>query len=207
MILFTLMFSVFQFFGPIEKIYAIIFSISTILISWFTASTSSKGRISIAIQKKEVHINYLSKPIFSRKKNLVITLNDIKSWRFRSDNNFEMFKISTLTGNKIRFERNSSWTKDSDTFHNFLRKFKSLIEDENRKRKERDEAQIIDKEAEFYSGNFSKFMFYFTILAIISAGVIIILSWDSGESTPFYLLTAAVSGLFYIMRYKQMRKK
>lgn len=194
-------------FGPFDKAVAIIFTISTLLLSYFTASISSKGKILLTMNHNEIGFQFLSKPLISFKKDIYLSFDDIESWRYRPDRNFDLFKIKKNGGEKIRFERSSSWTKDSDLFDKFLRQFKKSVEVENRNRTERQVALIIDNEIEFFKSAYAKFMYYFLILILVFSIIILVITWDSNKSTPFHLIAAACGGLFYIFKYKQMNNQ
>ena len=170
--------------GTLSKLSALIFSLTTVFVAWFIGSRSSRGKIRIEIKDELIVFQYLSKALINFQKDMTIEMKDIVSWRFRPDRNFDMFKITLIDGKILRFEKISSWEKDSDEFLKFKRKFEMLVDQENMIRIRNQKPVIVDKEVEFFKGKFAKAMYYFSIVALIGTVIIVVLTWETGKSHP-----------------------
>jgi hypothetical protein len=79
--------------GIMESFPAFLFTISTFIISYLFASKLTFGKAQITLSNKKVEFLWVEKPILTMQKNESVNIEDIESWKYRTEFQYSYFKI------------------------------------------------------------------------------------------------------------------
>ena len=106
--------------------------IVTVLFATILPKYFAKAILEIKSEGDKLQLNWI-KPYWGSKlkPSVVISLNEIKSYKFESSRNFDTLKLTLYSGKKIRF--NLWYLDNKDDFDKFVRHFIKLINGYNKK--------------------------------------------------------------------------
>jgi hypothetical protein len=200
--------------GIMESFPAFLFTISTFIISYLIASKLTFGKAQITLSNKKVEFLWVEKPILAMQKNESVNIEDIESWKYRTEFQYSYFKIYNPS-DVITVMRLPYWNPEKDDFDNFLFTFKNRIENLNKKRKKRTESLeknkvkdekkelIIDKEAKHYKSNVAKILFFVYILCVILGYKYVYNNWNTGKTNIGIVISGILGCIFYINKYRK----
>ena len=207
--------------GIMESFPAFLFTISTFIISYLIASKLTFGKAQITLSNKKVEFLWVEKPILTMQKNESVNIEDIESWKYRTEFQYSYFKIYNPS-EVITVMRLPYWNPEKDDFGNFLLTFKKRIENLNKKRIKRIEVLdkkriskienklineqpkvIRDKEKDFQNSNISKFLFYVYIMFGIMGVYYVFKNWNTGKTNLGIMLYCVSGCIFYIRKPKK----
>ena len=201
--------------GIIEPFFAFLFTISTFITSYLIAYKLTIGKGEITLSNKKIEFIWLKKPILTFQKNESVEIENIESWKYRTEFQYSYFKIYNPQ-EIITIMRLPNWNPEKDEFENFLFTFKKRIENLNEKRKRRtknlNESKIkeekneliIDKEEEHYKSNFGKILFFIYIFSGVLGIKYVYNNWNSGKSNIGIIIFGILGCIFYIRKYRKL---
>ena len=201
--------------GILESFYAFIFTIFTFITSYLISYKLTLGIAEITLTNKELVFVWVKKPMLRFQKNESIKIEDIKSWKYRAEFQYNYFKIYNPS-EIITVMRLPNWNPEKDDFDNFLFTFKKRIESLNKKRKKRTEnleknkiengknELIINKETEHYKSNVGKILFLIYIFSGILGIKYVYNNWNTGKTNIGLVIFGIIGCIFYINKYKKL---
>ena len=207
-----------SFFEVMESFFAVIFTIFTFTTSYLIAYNLTLGKAQIILSNKKVEFLWIKKPILTFQKNESVNIEDIESWKYRTELPYSYFKIYNPS-EVITVMRLQNWNPEKDDFDNFLFTFKKRIENLNKKRIEvldkkriskignkliNEQPKVIrDKEKDFQNSNISKFLFYVYIMIGIIGVYYVFKNWNTGKTNLGIMLYCVSGCIFYIRKPKK----
>ena len=201
--------------GIMDSIPAFLFAILTFIISYLVASKLTFGKAQITLSNKKVEFLWLEKPILTMQKNESVNIEDIESWKYRTEFQYSYFKIYNPS-EVITVMRLPNWNPEKDEFENFLFTFKKRIENLNKKRKRRTEnlnvnkiidtknELIIDREEKHYKSNIGKIFFFIYIISGVLGIKYVYNNWNTGNTNIGIIIFGILGCLFYIRNYRNL---
>ena len=203
--------------GILESFYAFLFTIFTFVTSYLISYKLTLGIAEITLTNKELVFVWIKKPILRFQNNESIKIEDIKSWKYRAEFQYNYFKIYNPS-EIITVMRLPNWSPEKDDFDNFLFTFKKRIENLNKKREKKveklkkDEVKdeknelIIDKEAEYNKSNIAKILFFVYIFSGILGAKYVFNNWNTGKTNIGIAIFGILGCIFYISKYRNFGK-
>lgn len=201
---------------PIAKFLrhnAVLFWASIIIVValiFYVQRFISKAKVIINLTKEIVSIDWKQQFIFHKRPNRTIQWDEIKSYKYQEDRNFDLFRITLLDGTELNFWH-STFTKDD--FDILVYSFPEYVKKHNNKKNESQSnganiyhAQKIEREKTIFENAASPFFVFLAIFFIVAISAIMILKKDKSDN-PFLGLAALSGAIFYLAKYLQYRKK
>ena len=102
-----------------ESFPAFLFTVSTFIITYVIACKLTFGKAQITLSNKKVEFLWVEKPILTMQKNESVNIEDIESWKYRTEFQYSYFKIYNPS-EVITVMRLPYWNPEKDDFDNFL---------------------------------------------------------------------------------------
>ena len=188
------------------------FAIYLIIISlgFYLQKFISQAVIDVELTKETISVKYLRQYIFRKYPDRIIPFDQIKSYKYQEDRNFDLFRITLFDNTDIDFWH---FTFTKDDFKNIVSIFPRFVEQHNKhihssKRSEssKNSFQKIERQKTIYENATSPFLLILAFIAVVAISLVLILK--KGEiGNSFIGLSAILGALFYIVAYFKYRKK
>jgi len=99
-------------FLPKGDTISIISVIFILLLAFFLQRFASTALVEVTLTKSDISIRWLSQYIFHKYPDRTISLNDIETYKYQSDNNFDLFKLTMKDGSEIKLWHSALTFKD-----------------------------------------------------------------------------------------------
>lgn len=190
---------------------AILFTVGMLfLLVNYLQRFTSRGELEISFMEGMVSIKWLKQFIFHNAPDKKILLNEIESYKYQPDRNFDLFKLTLKDGTEIIIWHSNFFSKDD--FKNLVSDFPKIIDQNKHDRNipESNSIQNIKKEKTIYETQNG------IILAIFAAACIIIFTYmilanKLRHTYDFFPILGAISGSAYflsqVIKYRKQKRK
>jgi len=176
----------------------------------------SKAQVEITLGDDNLSIRWVSQFIFHRRPDMEFSLNDIESYKYQEDRNFDLFKLTLKDGTELKFWHSTFIMKDD--FEKLVFDFPSKVEKHNKiiqrqsgrtdtEKKPQKAETIIKKEKTIFENELAPFVAGFAILVVIAVPLVLFLKPTGEISNPFVGLASMAGAFFFVVQYFKYRKK
>jgi hypothetical membrane protein len=197
----------YKLFHENKTVYWII-AIAFVFMAFWLQRFISRAEVIISLTKDFITIEWKGQYIFHKRPNRKIQFDEIKSYKYQEDSNFDLFRITLVDNSEINFWH-FSFTKDD--FKSLVHSFPEFVQQQNKKIEklktgtQDTKVQKIEKEKTIYENEASPFIAVVAILFILAISALLIFKSNIKSG---YLGLAPLSGaLFYLINYVKHRKK
>lgn len=188
---------------------SIIAALSLIGVGLYLQRFISTAKIEIVLTQEFVTIKWLKQYLFHKEPDRKIFFDEIKSYKYEEDQNFDLFQIILVNDTELNFYH-FTFTKDDfetlvNTFPDFVNRHNTNVENILASRPLDSKLQRIERSKTIYENPTSPFIVVFAILLILTVPIIFLVKGDK-VSNPFLALAAISGGLFYLIEYFQYRR-
>ncbi|HEV8271408.1 MAG TPA: hypothetical protein VGQ04_08890 [Chitinophagaceae bacterium] len=194
---------------PEKSNFSIVATIIILAAGFYLQRFISRAEIEVTLFKEFIAIKYLKQYIFHKDPDRKIFFNEIKSYKYQEDRNFDLFRLTLADGTEIDFWH-FTFTKDDfeglvSTFPNYINHHNKFIETAP-STKQLKHSTKIEREKTIYERASSPFIVIMAIISIVLISILMIFKKDS-VTNPFMGLSAITGALFYVTAYFKYRKK
>jgi hypothetical protein len=168
----------------------------------------SIAKIEITLTPDFISLKCIKQSLFDKEANRTIYLNEIKSYKYQEDQNFDLFRLTLKDGTEIDIWH-FSFTKDD--FKSLVNAFPAYISSYNKVIGTTELSELplatakIEREKTAYE-NASPWLVIIAIVFIVS--IVFIMIFKGGNYVNPFLGLSAISGAsFYLVTYFKYRKK
>jgi len=176
----------------------------------------SKAEVEFKLNDDSLSIRWLKQFIFHKRSDMEISLNDIESYKYQDDPNFDLFKLTLKDGTELKFWH-FTLTRGDD-FKKLIFDFPSKVSRHNKKIERKSEKTdknkkpekaetIIKNEKTIFESTYAPLFAGFAILLLVAVPLILFTKPTGKSSNPFMGLAAMFGGLFFLIQYFKHRKK
>jgi len=182
--------------------------------SFYFQQFTSRGEVQISISNTSIQIKYLKQPLLSNKVDQNILFNNIESYKYQPDKNFDLFKLTLKDKTELYFYHYSSFVEDD--FQKLVLDFPKLAAEYNNHKenishanatKENNEEIGIKREKTLFEGTTGLLLAGLAIIFIIMFIYLMATKQLKGSSGGFGLLASTSGAIFFLGQYFKYRNK
>ena len=195
---------------PNNSYTSVIATLSLLGIGLYLQRFISTAKIEVVLTKEFVTIKWFKQYLFHKEPDRKIPFNEIKSYKYQEDRNFDLFQITFIDDTELNIWH---FTFTKDDFETLVYTFPEFVKDHNKTVKQTEEnkgfsgnRKKIERAKTLYENANSPFIVIFAIFSILA---ILIIMFFKGNSiaNPFLGFSAITGAIFYLSRYFKYRKE
>jgi general stress protein CsbA len=198
--------------GTKNHLIVIILIFITLFASLYLQQFTSRGQVQISIAGSTIGIKYLTQSIFSKKTDQTILLNNIESYKYQPDKNFDLFKLTLKDQTEIRIWHYTGFA--GDDFGKLVLDFPKIVTNYNSHQENTSAVSTagenkqtgIKREKTLFEGKIGLLLAGFAIFLIIMFIYLMITNKLRGSSGPFGLLASVSGAIFFLNQFFKYRK-
>jgi hypothetical protein len=181
-------------------------------LAFFLQRYTSLAIVTVNLTDKEISFNWVKQYIFHNQPNRQIPLNEIESYKYQPDQNFDLFKLTMKDGSEIRLWH-FTFTSGDD-FDKLAMDFSQTVVKHNKQQKRQlkktkfDQSEVGIKRAKIiFELASAPFIAAFAILLIIAVPLILYFKPADTSKNPFILLAPMAGAIFFLIQFYKYRRK
>jgi hypothetical protein len=175
---------------------------------------TSRGEVEISITDETIIIKYLKQSFLSSNTDQIISFNDIESYKYQPDRNFDMFKLTVRNQDEIRFWHYTGFADDD--FQKLVTDFPKIVSDYNKHEENilvnnaltsaETKPVVIKREKTLFEGKAGLILAVLAMIFIVTFIYLLITNKIAGASAAFGLLASISGAVFFLTQFFKYRK-
>lgn len=195
---------------------ALVIMLGPALASFYLQRFTSRGELEISITDTSIILKYLKQSFLSNKPDRIISFNDIDSYKYQPDRNFDMFKLTLRDEVEIRIWHYTGLS--SDDFEKLVTDFPEIVANHNERAENISSNSTqtgaatskpfeIKREKALFEGRAGFVLAVLAMIFIVAFIYLLVTKKITSASAGFGLLASISGAVFFLMQFFQYRKK